>query len=183
MKKIIEKIKKIKIGETEKKIIIAVGLGLLVATVIVFPNLPIALKPFLKRRGKNEFKRSLKRLEEKGVIYLSGDRIKLTKRGNQLAQKYAIENVEISRPKKWDGLWHLVSYDIPNEKKKERDWFRSTLKRLEFKQIQESLWVHPYECSQEIAVVAQNLRISPYVAIMIARTIPGQSKVREYFDL
>ena len=52
MKKIIEKIKKIKIGDTEKKIIIAVGLGLLVATVIVFPNLPIALKPFLKRRGK-----------------------------------------------------------------------------------------------------------------------------------
>jgi len=183
MKKIIEKIKKIKIGDTEKKIIIAVGLGLLIATVIVFPNLPIALKPFLKRRGKHEFKRSLRRLEEKGVIYLSGDKIKLTKRGKDLAKKYATEGVEIIKPKKWDGLWHLVSYDIPNEKKQERDWFRFTLKRLEFKQIQESLWVHPYECNQEIAVVAQNLRISPYVAVMVAKTIPHENKVKEYYDL
>lgn len=180
MKKIIHKIR---IGETEKKIIIAIGLGLLVASVIVFPALPIALKPFLKRRGKNEFKKSLKRLEGKGVIYLAGDKIKLTKRGKQLVQKYAIEQIQLNKPKKWNGLWHLVSYDIPNEKKQERDWFRFTLKRLDFKQIQESLWVHPYECNEEIAVVAQNLRIAPYVAVMVARTIPREDKIREYFGI
>jgi DNA-binding transcriptional regulator PaaX len=37
----------------------------------------------------------------------------------------------------------LVIYDIPEEMKKERDWFRRHLKRFNFIMIQRSVWVGP----------------------------------------
>ncbi|TAK57498.1 CRISPR-associated endonuclease Cas2 [Patescibacteria group bacterium] len=35
----------------------------------------------------------------------------------------------------------LITYDIPHNKKIERDWFRRQLKRLGFSMIQKSVWV------------------------------------------
>jgi len=37
----------------------------------------------------------------------------------------------------------IVIYDIPEEKKKERDWFRRSLKKFNFIMIQRSVWVGP----------------------------------------
>src|SRR3989338_2929031 len=37
----------------------------------------------------------------------------------------------------------IVMYDIPYEKKKERDWFRRQLKNFEYVMIQKSVWVGP----------------------------------------
>lgn len=34
-------------------------------------------------------------------------------------------------------------YDIPHEKKKERDWFRRQLKKFHYAMIQKSVWVGP----------------------------------------
>jgi len=37
----------------------------------------------------------------------------------------------------------IVMYDIPNDKKKERDWFRRSLKRFDYIMVQKSVWVGP----------------------------------------
>ncbi len=37
----------------------------------------------------------------------------------------------------------IVMYDIPHEKKKERDWFRRQLKKFDYIMIQKSVWVGP----------------------------------------
>lgn len=37
----------------------------------------------------------------------------------------------------------LVIYDIPEGKKKERDWFRRQLKNFDFIMIQRSVWIGP----------------------------------------
>ncbi len=37
----------------------------------------------------------------------------------------------------------LLIYDVPEEKKKERDWFRRQLINLDFKMIQRSVWIGP----------------------------------------
>ena len=37
----------------------------------------------------------------------------------------------------------IVMYDIPHEKKKERDWFRRHLKKFNYVMIQKSVWVGP----------------------------------------
>ncbi len=37
----------------------------------------------------------------------------------------------------------IVMYDIPHEKKKERDWFRRQLRNFDYIMIQKSVWVGP----------------------------------------
>jgi len=43
----------------------------------------------------------------------------------------------------------IVIYDIPHEKKRERDWFRRQLKNLGFIMVQISVWVGPSPLPKE----------------------------------
>lgn len=172
-----------KIGENEKEIIKSIGLGTLVIASFVLPGLPVALKPFLKARGPSKFTKFLKNLSDKNIIYLGGDKIRLTKKGTQYLNIINTQEIVITKPKQWDGLWHLVSYDIPDTSKKKRDWFRKILQGWGFRKIQESLWVFPYECKEEVAVVAQNLGIARFVIVMNTNQLPNQQKMESYFQL
>lgn len=175
--------KRFKLGENEREIIKLVGLGVLVLSSFVVPGLPVVLKPFIKKQGQKKFKKIIKHLEKKDVIYLHGDRVKLSKRGRELLQKIQIQEIEIAKKDKWDGNWHLISYDIPDSFKKERDWFAGNLKRLDFERIQKSLWAYPFECKEEIAVMAQTLRVSPFVIVMTTSHLPQEEKLKNRFDL
>lgn len=44
----------------------------------------------------------------------------------------------------WDGRLHLVTYDIPEEKKKTRDALRRHLRKIGCAKLQESVWITPY---------------------------------------
>ena len=52
------------------------------------------------------------------------DRHILTHKGEQRFRKIFIDEVIIKKPKKWDGRWHLVMYDLPIRFKRARDAFR-----------------------------------------------------------
>ncbi len=173
----------IKIGEREKDILKAIGLGMIVVGSLVMPNLPIILVPFLKKQGPRRFKETLHNLEEKGVIYLSGDKVKLTVEGKKLLEAIEIQDITIKKSPRWDSIWRLVSYDIPENFKHQRNWFRNSLKQWGFKQIQKSLWVLPWECEQEVAVITHYLRVSPYVIVMQTDHLPREKQLKEYFNL
>ncbi len=49
----------------------------------------------------------------------------------------------VSSSKKGASKNLLVIYDIPEARKKERDWFRRQLKNFDFIMIQRSVWVGP----------------------------------------
>ncbi|MFA6301098.1 MAG: CRISPR-associated endonuclease Cas2 [Candidatus Paceibacterota bacterium] len=51
----------------------------------------------------------------------------------------------------------LLMYDIPEEKKKERDWFRRQLKNFDFVMIQRSVWVGPSPLPQNFLGYLKNL--------------------------
>lgn len=172
-----------KIGENEKEIIKMIGLGTLVIASFVLPNLPIILKPLLKEQGPSGLGKILQRLNRKKIVYLGGEKIQLTSKGKKLFKNIQISEIAILPPKKWDGVWHLISYDIPNEYNKERDYFRENLKRMMFYQIQKSLWVHPYECKEEIAVIAEYFKIAEYVIVMNTDYLPNEEEIEEIFHL
>jgi DNA-binding transcriptional regulator PaaX len=77
----------------------------------------------------------------------------------------------------------VVAYDIPDDNKKARDYFRQKLELLGFIKIQESLFSFPYECKQEIAVFAQSLGIAPFVMYMQTNRIPFESRYLKSFGL
>ncbi|HEY4509839.1 MAG TPA: hypothetical protein VJC15_02530 [Candidatus Paceibacterota bacterium] len=76
--------------------------------------------------------------------------IRLTEKGRKRAGIYQINDLKIKKAKKWDGKWRLILFDIEELKRIKRDAFRGILKNLGVKPIQQSVWVYPYECRDEI---------------------------------
>lgn len=133
---------------------------------------------------KKNSKRVLSGLENKGlVIRLGGEVIKLTEKGQKLLKLFDWEGVNLERPISWDGQWRLICYDIPEFKKIERGYFQRKLQNLNFKKIQNSLWVYPYECREEIAVFAECLGINKFIIYLNTDHLPQESRFREYYEL
>lgn len=170
-------------GKTELELIDAIYEGLLstIASVTIF--LPQTLQAFREKRGQKEFASALKRLKEKGIIVLGGEKIKLTTKGKRLQKLIKFREIMITPPSKWDRIWRLVSYDIPKKLNKERDYFRLSLRHLNFYKIHASLWVFPFECQEEIAIVAEDLGVSEYVVFMTTNHLPRQKEIERKFNL
>ena len=94
----------------------------------------------------------------------------------------ASEEINIKKDE-WDGIWRIVAYDIPDDIKKERDYFRKKLKSLGFKELQKSMFVVPYKCREEIAVLSQSLGISPYVMHLTTEHLPRQKAMIKEFGI
>ncbi len=171
-----------RLSNNQKEILKMAQIGLVFASVFVSPKLTEILL-LNTRQKKYRYKKNLKLLEEKGIIYMAGERIKLTELGLELLETFKIDELMIIRPEIWDKVWHLVSYDIPESKKKERDYFRHKLIKFGFYQIQDSLWVIPYECKEQIAILTQSCGISPHVAYLKTDFLPGQARLVSFFQL
>lgn len=53
----------------------------------------------------------------------------------------------------------LIVYDIEENKKKERDWFRRHLKKFHFKMIQRSVWVGPSPLPQDFLDYLKKIKL------------------------
>lgn len=170
--------KRVYLGKNEREILRMVGMGALVAASMVAPNLPSAFAG----KKKKSYRQSFNRVYDKNLIYLSGEKVYLSEKGQKLLKIIEREEIEIKKHE-WDGIWRIVSYDIPEEQKKERNYFRRKLTSLGFRELQKSMMVIPYECKEEIAVIAQNLGISPYVMHLITDNLPRQKEMVKRFGL
>ncbi|KKQ19654.1 MAG: hypothetical protein US33_C0026G0001 [Parcubacteria group bacterium GW2011_GWC1_36_9] len=86
----------------------------------------------------------LKRLHYKGMsVNMFGlpSLNNFQKKKNTLKRQYLDSFISDSHKDAPKNL--LLIYDIPEERKKERDWFRRQLKNFDFTMIQKSVWVGP----------------------------------------
>ena len=104
---------------------------------------------YLKKRGLIEFVRE----NDKEVV------VKITDNGRKYLKTFDIDDMVLNRPEHWDGKWRLVIFDIPEKHKKARDAFRKKLKDLCFVRLQDSAWVTPYPCDDEIRFLREIFNI------------------------
>ncbi len=107
----------------------------------------------------------------------------LTPKGEKKLQFILIDEVVIKNPKKWDGKWWLVMYDLPIRFKKARNAFRWKLQDLGFFQFQKSAWAYPYPCEREMLFVADFYGVRKHIAILEVNKIFDDSKMRTHFGL
>lgn len=171
-----------RLSKNQKNIMKIIGKSLVLASSIFAPNIIQILRP---KNAKEKYKhsRAIKKLFNDEIIYLFGEEIKLTKKGKELLGVIQIEDIQIFPKDDWNGVWHIVCYDVPEGKKTARDYFRGKLAETGFKFVQDSLWVYPYECKEEIAIIAQNLGIAPFVAYLNTDYLPQQERLIRYFNL
>lgn len=186
--------KRVKRGEIIKSVLLAAGIGVAFGASIVMPGLPVALNAImetLENRGerisRKEVKRAVRNLAKKKIISLKevDDDLLVTfrEKGKKLLLKYKIDELRIKKPKRWDGRWRIVIFDIPEKRKLARNVLREKLKELGFYRLQRSVFVHPYDCEREIELIKRVYEIGPFVRFIVADFIDNQEKLASKFLL
>lgn len=179
-----------------REVLKLVGAGVFLAASIVMPNLPLALKPFLKNENEYEvwrrfnipyLKRTLHRLENQKLIEIGEQDgvqiIKITNNGRRKILKFSLDTLEIKKPKFWDREWRLVSYDLPENLSSERQVFIDYLRKWNFYPLHESTYLHAYPCLKEIDFLREYLGIGEYVRIFSVLSIENDKLFRDFFNV
>ncbi|MEK9175312.1 MAG: CRISPR-associated endonuclease Cas2 [Patescibacteria group bacterium] len=107
----------------------------------------------------------------------------LTEAGKTRAISYNIESIFIKPMKKWDYMWRLVLFDIPESKKKARNALSQVLKNIGMLQLQKSVFISPYECKDEINFVIEFFQLKQHVRYAIIQHIDNELDLKNIFHL
>ena len=177
-----------------REILFMLAVGPIILSSFFLPNLPQILKPLIKWRknwDKVDYKRiheAIQRLNKKRLVELVEKNneiyIKITDNGRKLLRNFDYDNLELPQSKKWDKKWRLVVFDIPDKKNKERRALSKRLKDLGFYPLQESVFIYPYDCRDEIDFLCEFLSIGRYVNYCIVESLDKrEGDLRRIFDL
>ncbi len=128
-------------------------------------------------------KRTIARLKNQQLVEQIGRSYILTPRGKRWILKYTLEDLEIGKPKEWDNKWRMVIYDVARHKAALRNIFRSTIRRLGFYNVQESVWIYPYACEKEINFLRDYCDMGNDVIYVIAHKIENDAVYKAHFGL
>lgn len=106
----------------------------------------------------------------------------LTDAGRKKVLIYNLDKLEIEVPKRWDGFWRVIIFDIPEKHKPAREALREKLKGLGFYQLQKSIFVHPYECKNKIDFIIEVFKIRPWVRYMMVKHIDNELHLKKIFS-
>lgn len=181
-----------------REVLKLVGAGAFLAASLVMPNLPLALKPFFDQRKRNErevwkrfnipyLKRTIKRLEKQKLVEISIENgvqiVKITSSGRFKVLRFALDELEIKKPKIWDGRWILLSFDLPEKLRTQRKVLVEYLKTWGFYPLHKSVYLHAYPCLKEIDFLRAYLGISEYVMVFIVKKIENDKEFRIFFGI
>jgi DNA-binding transcriptional regulator PaaX len=110
--------------------------------------------------------------------------IRLTEKEKRTAGWLQIDALKIKRPKKWDGKYRLVIFDISQLKRIYRDALRGKLRELGFVRLQKSVWLHPFDCKDEIELLREFFGLSEKeMRLIIAEDIGDDKWIRKIFQI
>src|SRR3989344_6121250 len=93
----------------------------------------------------------------------------LTENGKEKILIYDLDSIKLQQQDKWDGLWRIVIFDVPERFKKGRNALSSKLKQLGLHPLQKSVFIYPYECKDEIDFIVEFFKLKPYVRFILAK--------------
>ncbi len=141
----------------------------------------------LQRHSPAQLRRSLKYLLSHSLIEAKDDDefffYSLTDKGRRKVSRFELEDLAISIPLKWDGKWRIILFDVPEDKKSARNALSLALRSMGFWKLQDSAWVHPYDCAKEVTTLRHTLDLSLYVRLIIADSIENDTALKEHFHL
>ena len=146
-----------------------------------------SLKKELDKKKWREFYKELYMLKYRKRINASQNsdgsyNVEITNLGKNLVARYHLDDLVIKQPEQWDGFWRFCSFDIPGPKKQARQALLSKLKELGFIMAQKSLWTHPFECIEELAIIAKAFEVDPYIHFFVAHDLDKDGFFRRKFS-
>ena len=173
-----------------KEILYLLAAGVSISAVLVAPGMARVLTPLVKEWSgyeKRYLRRTLKRLKKQKLVEVveKGDEqiVRITKNGMVRALRYKLEEMKVKKPKRWDGRWRVAVFDIPEKKRRLRDVFRNKIKELELYPLQESVYICPYPCFDEIEFLRQIYGVGIHVRYMVVEKIEDDEDLKNYFGV
>ncbi|PIR72792.1 MAG: hypothetical protein COV26_02060 [Candidatus Nealsonbacteria bacterium CG10_big_fil_rev_8_21_14_0_10_36_23] len=103
--------------------------------------------------------------------------------GKKRALKYNLDTIKIKKSAKWDGLWRVIIFDIPECFKQGRDALSVKLKQMGFYPLQKSVFIYPYECKNEIDFIIEIFDLRQYIRIMLVKETDVDLDLKNKFKL
>jgi len=130
---------------------------------------------------------NISKLRDKGLVKFEKRNgktfIRLTDKGQKELLRYQLREKIIEKPKKWNKKWHVVIFDIKEQSRNLREGLRKELINLGFVKLQNSVWVHPYECAEAIGMIKTYFEIGKDVLYMTVEEIENDKWLRKEFGL
>lgn len=180
-----------KLGPTSKKILLLLEGGLALSLTrrpdIYFSIVKKMAKEW-KKINERSLRDSIRRLYESKMVDFRENKdntvlMVLTDNGKKRILKYDLDKIEIRKPVRWDKLWRLVVFDIPEDKNLGRKALAAKLKELGFYPMQKSVFIHPYECKDEIDFIIEIFELAPYVRFLRVKDVDIELDLKERFRL
>ncbi len=190
IKEKIQKVKKFARDERTLEILEAIGkLGTILFLGVAAPN---AAGHIIKLLGwvpdwKNKYRteRILNSLEKRKFIRFwmkNGKRkLKLTKEGRIYFAGLKVKSIKLPLGIKWDGFWRIVTFDIPEKLKINRQRFNRALNFAGMYNFEKSVFVYPHECKEQMFKIAELYEIKKYVRYIVARSVEPDFKLKINF--
>lgn len=109
--------------------------------------------------------------------------VRITKKGMTRALTYELDTMQILKPKKWDKRWRVVIFDVPEKYKDLRNAFRMRLRQLGLFQLQESVYVSPYPCFDEVEFLRELYGVAFTTKYLLVEKIEDDISLRDHFGL
>lgn len=163
------------------------ALGMMFAfpgTIPAFSSLILGNKSYPRWRSKQ----AISELNNRKMVTVEEQKdgrvtVKITKRGMIRALSYQLDGMRLVQPKRWDKKWRLVIFDIPEKWKAVRDLFRMRLVQMGLYQLQESVYISPYPCFEEIEFLRELYGISFKTQYLLVEKIEDDEFIKSRFGL
>jgi DNA-binding transcriptional regulator PaaX len=179
------------LGKTQQKILLLLGsgiaLGMTRSSKQYFKVIRDTRKEWLKINQFN-FNRSIhslakEKLVEEKTLADGSFKLVLTPDGRKRAATLNIlgNTISFKKPRRWDGQWRIVMFDIPEKDRLFRDILRAHLYNLEFYKLQQSVFVSPYPFEKAILSLVAVYAAEPHVRVITATKIDNEAKLKKHF--
>jgi len=126
-----------------------------------------------EKKQRERFNKFISYLKNKGFLNIKDLKnrkaIVLTSKGLEKVLRIKISSGKMKQ--RDDKKWQMVLFDIPEQRRKDRDLFRKQLKNLGYQRLQKSIWVCPYDVLNLTQQLIKNYKLDRFVRLLLVEEI------------
>lgn len=133
----------------------------------------------LKNLKKDSARTILWRLQKKGLVKKTEKQYQLTLQGFKIIKNIKTgDNFELV----WDGKWRMLMFDIPEKKRKERDWLRYQLSCINYQPIQKSIFIGKQPIEENVWEDIMERNLNKCIRLITVGEIDDDEILHNFFN-
>ncbi len=95
--------------------------------------------------------------------------------------RHKLRNIKLSSknhlvPTVWDGYWRIVILDFADDQKSEKDALRYILKKAQFVQLKNSIWISPFPLEHMMISMKKDLKLGDEIMVIVSDKLDSETE-------